>query len=67
VRIEEGVEGLVHVSQLSTERVDKPSSLYKVGDEIEAEVINLDPNERKIGLSVRALRKSKSARKWKTI
>jgi len=58
VRIEEGVEGLVHVSQLSTERVDKASSLYKVGDEIEAEVINLDPNERKIGLSVRALRKS---------
>jgi small subunit ribosomal protein S1 len=58
VRIEEGVEGLVHVSQLSSERVDKPSSLYKVGDEIEAEVINLDPNERKIGLSVRALRKS---------
>ena len=58
VRIEEGVEGLVHVSQLSTERVDKASSLYKPGDEIEAEVINLDPNERKIGLSVRALRKS---------
>lgn len=58
VRIEEGVEGLVHVSQLSSERVDKPSSLYKPGDEIEAEVINLDPNERKIGLSVRALRKS---------
>lgn len=58
VRIEEGVEGLVHVSQLSTERVDKPSSLFKPGDEIEAEVINLDPNERKIGLSVRALRKS---------
>ncbi len=58
VRIEEGVEGLIHVSQLSTERIDKPSSLYKVGDEIEAEVINLDPNERKIGLSVKALRKS---------
>jgi small subunit ribosomal protein S1 len=58
VRIEEGVDGLVHVSQLSSERVDKPSSLFKPGDEIEAEVINLDPNERKIGLSVRALRKS---------
>jgi small subunit ribosomal protein S1 len=58
VRIEEGVEGLIHVSQLSTERIDKPSSLYKVGDEIEAEVINIDPNERKIGLSVRALRKT---------
>ena len=58
VRIEEGVEGLIHVSQLSTERIDKPSSLYKVGDQVEAEVINIDPNERKIGLSVRALRKT---------
>jgi small subunit ribosomal protein S1 len=58
VRIEEGVEGLIHVSQLSTERVDKPSSLYKVGDEVEAEVINIDPAERKIGLSVRALRRT---------
>lgn len=58
VRLEEGVEGLIHVSQLSTERVDKPSSLFKVGDEVEAEVINVDVNERKIGLSIRALRKS---------
>lgn len=58
VRLEEGVEGLVHVSQLSTERVDKPSTLFKVGDEIEAEVINVDVAERKIGLSIRALRKT---------
>jgi small subunit ribosomal protein S1 len=58
VRLEEGVEGLIHVSQLSTERIDKPSSLFKVGDEVEAEVINVDVNERKIGLSIRALRKS---------
>ncbi|HZD41320.1 MAG TPA: 30S ribosomal protein S1 [Terriglobales bacterium] len=58
VRLEEGVEGLIHVSQLSTERIDKPSSLFKVGDEVEAEVIHVDVNERKIGLSVRALRKS---------
>ena len=58
VRIEEGVEGLIHVSQLSSERVDKPSSLFKVGDAVEAEVINIDPAERKIGLSIRALRKT---------
>ena len=58
VRLDEGVEGLIHVSQLSTERVDKPSSLFKIGDEVEAEVINVDVNERKIGLSVRALRKT---------
>ena len=58
VRIEDGVEGLIHVSQLSTERIDKPSSLYKPGDEIEAEVINIDLQEKKIGLSVKALRRS---------
>ena len=58
VRIDEGVEGLIHVSQLSTERVDKPSSLYKVGDEVEAEVVSIDLNDRKIALSVRALRRS---------
>ncbi len=58
VRIEDKVEGLIHVSQLSTERVDKPSSLFKVGDHINAEVINIDTRERRIGLSIRALRKS---------
>jgi len=58
VRLEEGVEGLIHVSQLSTERIEKPSSHFKVGDEVEAEVLHIDVNERKIGLSVRALRKS---------
>jgi len=59
VRIEEGVEGLIHVSQLSTERVDKPSSLFKVGDRVEAEVLNIDPHDRKVSLSIRALKKSK--------
>jgi len=58
MRIDEGVEGLIHVSQLSSERIDKPSSLYKVGDEVEAEVINIDAQERKIALSVRALRRT---------
>ncbi len=58
VRLEEGVEGLIHVSQLSTERVDKPSALLKVGDSVEAEVIHVDPHEKKIGLSIRALKKT---------
>jgi small subunit ribosomal protein S1 len=58
VRLEEGVEGLIHVSQLSTERVDKPSSLFKPGDAIEAEVIHVEPHEHKLGLSIRALKKT---------
>nr|WP_304825478.1 30S ribosomal protein S1 [Candidatus Binatus sp.] len=56
VEIEEGIEGLIHISQLSNERVDKPSSLYKVDDELEALVVQLDPKERRIGLSIKALK-----------
>jgi len=62
VRLEEGVEGLIHVSQLSTERVDKPSAMFKVGDSVEAEVIHVDAHERKVGLSVRALKKTEERR-----
>jgi small subunit ribosomal protein S1 len=56
VEIEEGIEGLIHISQLSNERVDKPSSLYKVDDALEALVVQLDPKERRIGLSIKALK-----------
>ena len=58
VEVEEGIEGLIHVSQLSTERVDRPQSLHKVGDEVEAEVMSVDPKERRIALSIKALRRS---------
>src|SRR6516165_6652830 len=56
VEIEEGIEGLIHISQLSNERVDKPSSLYKVGDKVEALIVQVDTHERRIGLSIKALR-----------
>ena len=58
VEIEEGIEGLVHISQLSTERVEKPSALFQMGKEVEAEVIHIDPREHKMGLSIKALRRS---------
>ncbi len=58
VEIEEGIEGLIHVSQLSAERVEKPQSLYQPGQEVEAEVISIDARERKIGLSIKALRRT---------
>src|SRR5712692_2387132 len=56
VEIEEGIEGLIHISQLSNERIDKPSSLYKVDDELEALVVQVDPKERRIGLSIKAVK-----------
>src|SRR5271166_2862637 len=56
VELEEGIEGLIHISQLSNERVDKPSSLFKVDDELDALVVQLDPKERRIGLSIKAVK-----------
>ena len=58
VEIEDGIEGLVHISQLSTERIEKPSALFEVGTDVEAEVIHIDVREHKMGLSIKALRRT---------
>ncbi len=58
VQIEEGIEGLVHVSQIANERIDRPAEHFQVGEVIECEILNIDLRERKIGLSVRALRRT---------
>jgi small subunit ribosomal protein S1 len=58
VELEEGVEGLIHVSQLSNERVDKPQTLFQPGQDVEAEVSHVDTKERRIGLSIKALRRT---------
>ena len=56
VELEEGIEGLVHVSEISREKVERPSDVLKVGDKISAVVLHLDPNERRIGLSIKGLK-----------
>jgi len=56
VEVEEGVEGLVHVSELSwTKRIARPSDVLTVGQEIEASVLGINKEERKISLGVRQL------------
>jgi small subunit ribosomal protein S1 len=52
-RLENGIEGLIHVSELSTERVQKPEEVLQVGQKALAKVISISPVERKIGLSIR--------------
>ena len=54
VELDKGVEGLVHVSEISDDRVEDPRSVLKPGQEVNVEVISLDPQERKIGLSIKA-------------
>lgn len=55
VQIEEGIEGLVHVSEISKEKIETPVGMYTVGDKIQVMVINVSAKDRKIGLSLKAL------------
>ena len=55
VEIEEGIEGLVHVSEISKEKIKSPVGAYKPGEKITAKVINISPKDRKIGLSVKKI------------
>ena len=56
IEIEEGVEGLVHVTEMSwTKRITKPSELLKVGDDVEAVVLGIQKDEEKISLGIRQL------------
>jgi small subunit ribosomal protein S1 len=56
VELEEGIEGLIHVSEISREKVEKPSDVLKVGETISAMVLHADPVERRIGLSIKGLK-----------
>ncbi|TYT74643.1 30S ribosomal protein S1 [Desulfobotulus mexicanus] len=55
VELEEGIEGLVHISEISTEKVKTPSEAFNVGDPITAKVMNINSDERRIGLSIKRL------------
>jgi small subunit ribosomal protein S1 len=55
MRIEDGIEGLIHISELAHERVTNPAELFKKGDEIEAVVLNIDPIEQRASLSRKRL------------
>jgi small subunit ribosomal protein S1 len=55
VQLEEGIEGLIHVSEISKEKVKTPVGMFNVGDTIKAMVINVSADDRKIGLSLKAL------------
>jgi small subunit ribosomal protein S1 len=55
VELEPGLEGLLHISELSDSKVESPEDVVKVGDEIEVKVLRVDVGERKIALSRRKM------------
>ncbi|MCR5488255.1 MAG: 30S ribosomal protein S1 [Lachnospiraceae bacterium] len=55
VELEAGIDALLHVSQIAHTHIDKPSDVLKTGQEVTAKVVDLDENEKKISLSMKAL------------
>ncbi len=55
VEVENGVDGLVHVSQISHEWLENPTSVLNIGEEIDAKILVLDPANKKMTLSIKAL------------
>ncbi|MFH1886248.1 MAG: 30S ribosomal protein S1 [Pseudomonadota bacterium] len=55
VELEEGIEGLVHVSEVTREKLKTPVGHYNVSDVVDAVVVNINPKERRIGLSIKRL------------
>ena len=51
VGLQDGLEGLLHISELADHKVDNPEEIVKVGDDIEVKILRVDIDERKIGLS----------------
>lgn len=55
VQIQEGIEGLVHISELAEHHVEKPEEIVSVGDEVEVKVIEIDADRRRLSLSIKRL------------
>ncbi|MGE4299444.1 MAG: 30S ribosomal protein S1 [Desulfovibrionaceae bacterium] len=65
VEVEEGIEGLVHVSEISQKKVKNPSELFKEGVTIEAKVIHVSAEERRLGLSIKQMKDDEDKKKPK--
>ena len=55
VQLEDGIDALLHVSQISREHINKPEDVLKIGQEITAKVVDLNEAEKKISLSMKAV------------
>lgn len=65
VEVEEGIEGLVHVSEISQKKIKSPSELFKEGVTIQAKVIHVSAEERRLGLSIKQLKDDEDKKKPK--
>ena len=54
-RVIPGIDGLIHISQIADRRIEKPSDVLKVGDKVQAKIIGIDFDKKRVSLSIRAL------------
>ena len=66
IEIEEGVEGLIYVSELSEQRVEKVGDIVKLGDKVRAEILSIEPKERRISLSIKQSSRSEERANYET-
>ncbi len=66
LQIDEGVEGLIHISELAEERIELPDQAVKVGDKIKVKIIDIDLERRRISLSLKQLEEGKEKMPEKT-
>ena len=66
VQLEDGVDALLHVSQISREHINKPSDVLAIGQEIEAKVVDINEAEKKISLSMKALQADEEPTEYST-
>ncbi|MDL2209296.1 S1 RNA-binding domain-containing protein, partial [Desulfovibrio sp. OttesenSCG-928-O18] len=65
VEVEEGIEGLIHVSEISSKKIKTPAEMFKEGVTIQAKVIHVSAEERRLGLSIRQLKEDEEKKKPK--
>ena len=61
VQLEDNLEGLLHISEICDDKIEKPADLLQVGQSVDVKVIKIDPNDRKIGLSMRKVKRDRLA------
>ncbi len=64
VELEPGVEGLVHVSEISDKKIKTPVGMFETGQEVKAKVVKMEPEARRLGLSIRKLKEDEEKREY---
>lgn len=67
VEIEPGVEGLIHISELSDQRIAHPRNVVAEGDVIQAKILRIEPERHRLGLSLRQAQMEKDAESWQSV